>query len=317
MLSDQRRQNTLIPALGVLWASGILLAKVAVSHGIPPLAFATFEALGIAATSTAISAWRRDFPAWDRPSLSFYGITAVTLVILPYSFIYTALEHITGSLASIVQAMTPVFTLVLAVLIGLERSTIPRWLGVLLSFAGIVVVVLAQSRDTGAGFSGWAVLALLAPVSYAVTNIYAARVQDAQSSVARAAGSNLVAAGGMILVLCAATALDPAALHVAAIPAPVIGAGLLAVAANVGASLAFFRLATLGGATKAGLASYITVLVGMVAGWLALAEPVTIVAAVAAAVVVAGVALAARTPRNRDRDPDRDEQPTPEPVSET
>jgi hypothetical protein len=195
----------------------------------------------------------------------------------------------------------------------LERSTISRWLGVLLSFAGILVVVLAQSRDTATGFSGWAVLALLAPASYAVTNTYAARTKNAQSSVARAAGSNVVAAGGMILVLGLYTLANPAVLHIAAVPAPVVAAGLVAIVANVGASLAFFRLASLGGATKAGLASYITVLVGVVAGWLALAEPVTVVAAVAALGVVAGVALAARSPREADRH----EQPTPTAVSET
>lgn len=116
------RTTSLLPVLGLMWGAGILLAKVAVDAGVPPLLFASFEALGITATAILICWTRNDFPQWKAVNIRFYTVTGFTLVVLPYSFIYSALAHITGSLASVVQAMTPVFTVILAVLLGLERS---------------------------------------------------------------------------------------------------------------------------------------------------------------------------------------------------
>lgn len=292
------RRAPLIPTLGVMWGAGILLAKVAVDAGVPPLLFAAFEALGIATTALAICWVKNDFPRWTPEAVRFYAVTGFTLVVLPYSFIYSALAHITGSLASIVQAMTPVFTVVLAVAVGLERSVPTRWLGVLLSFAGIALVVQQQSGPDGlGGFSLWVLAALAAPLSYAVTNVYAARTTVEQSATAKAAGSNIVAVAGMGVVLLVASVSEAAPVTLGVVGWPAVAAGLAAIAANVLASLTFFRLASLGGATKAGLASYITVLVGVVSGWFLLDEPVTALACVAAAVVVAGVILASRTPR--------------------
>lgn len=292
------RTTSLLPVLGLMWGAGILLAKVAVDAGVPPLLFAAFEAVGIATTAIVICWAKNDFPQWKAEHIRFYAVTGFTLVVLPYSFIYSALAHITGSLASVVQAMTPVFTVVLAVLLGLERSILLRWLGVLLSFAGIFVIVQQQSGPDGlGGFSFWVLAALAAPLSYAVTNVYAARAAVEQSAIAKAAGSNIVAVIGMGIVLLIATISGATPLVPSTVTWPAIVAGLSAIIANVGASLTFFRLASLGGATKAGLASYITVLVGVVSGWALLDEPVTVLACVAAAVVVGGVVLASRSPR--------------------
>lgn len=292
------RTTSLIPVLGLMWGAGILLAKVAVDAGVPPLLFAAFEAVGIAVTALAICWVKNDFPQWTAEAIRFYAVTGFTLVVLPYSFIYSALAHITGSLASVVQAMTPVFTVVLATLLGLERSMLMRWLGVLLSFVGIFMIVQQQSGPDGLGsFSLWVLAALAAPLSYAVTNVYAARTTVEQSATAKAAGSNIVAVIGMGIVLLITTVSGATPLVPSTLTWSAIVAGLIAITANVGASLTFFRLASLGGATKAGLASYITVLVGIVSGWAVLDEPVTALACVAAAVVVGGVVMASRSPR--------------------
>lgn len=290
--------TSLIPALGLMWGAGILLAKVAVDAGVPPLLFAAFEAVGITATALTICWVKNDFPRWTAEATRFYVVTGLTLVVLPYSFIYSALAHITGSLASVVQAMTPVFTVVLAVLLGLERSMLRRWVGVMLSFAGIFVVVQQQSGSGELeGFSLWVLAALVAPLSYAVTNVYAARATVKQSAIAKAAGSNIAAVVGMGIVLLITAVTGAAPLAPSALAWPAIVAGLTAISVNVLASLTFFRLASLGGATKAGLASYVTVLVGVVSGWALLDEPVTALACVAAAVVIGGVVLASRSPQ--------------------
>ncbi|MGD1895843.1 MAG: DMT family transporter [Phormidesmis sp.] len=61
--------------------------------------------------------------------------------LLPFGLVVWGQQHIDASLASILIASAPVFTLVIASAVGKERLTLLRGLGVLLSFSGVVVLI--------------------------------------------------------------------------------------------------------------------------------------------------------------------------------
>lgn len=100
--------------------------------------------------------------------LLFLLIGAVNNVI-PFLAFTHAQEGITASSASIFNATTPIFTALLAnMLTKDEKLTKLKFLGILVGFIGIVVLVLPEE---GFSLDKYAIFALIAPISYAFAGI--------------------------------------------------------------------------------------------------------------------------------------------------
>lgn len=108
--------------------------------------------------------------------------------LLPFCLIVWAQQHIDSGLAAILNATTPLFTVVLAhFLTHDEHLTLNRLSGVLLGFAGVVVLVgtdLLQQQNLSS-LGQFAVLG--AGFSYACAGIYGRRFQKTPASVAATA----------------------------------------------------------------------------------------------------------------------------------
>ncbi len=165
----------LLLALSVLWGGSFFFSKIALAE-IPPFTL-VFSRVLLAAASLyvvlRISGYKLNL-SWPLIAV-FFGMGMLNNII-PFSLIFYGQTQIASGLASILNATTPIFTVIVAhFLTRDERITAPKLVGILL---GVVGVAIMLGKDLTGGFSldGLAMLACLgAALSYAFASVYGRR----------------------------------------------------------------------------------------------------------------------------------------------
>jgi drug/metabolite transporter (DMT)-like permease len=186
-------------SLSILWGGSFFFAKVATNELRPlSVVFARVAiaalALNIVLIATRHSLFRRTTP-WRT-----YFAMGLLNNLVPFSLIFWGQTHIAVGLASILNATTPLFTVVVAhFLTSDERLTGAKTVALLAGLAGVVLLVgpdmLVQS-----GASIWGELACLAAaLSYAFAGIYGRRFKSMGVSAMEAATGQVTASTLLIL----------------------------------------------------------------------------------------------------------------------
>ncbi len=113
-----------------------------------------------------------------------YGVMAALIVVIPYSLITWAQTHVTASMASILNAMTPIFTVIVAHFTTKdERLTGLKVFGTLAGFVGVALLV-APNLEGGIRFEGVSQLAVIAAtIAYAFANVWGKRLSVYKAEV--------------------------------------------------------------------------------------------------------------------------------------
>ena len=270
--------------LAALWGGSFLFMRYAVpDFGVVPLiwlrvALASVCLLPLLLLKRQFGALRRQAGALTIMSLFNSG--------LPFLLIAWATLSITAGLASIMNAMTPVFTALIGALWLGDRLDGRRSLGLLLGLAGVALLA-ADKADFRPGGSGWAIVAmLLATVCYGFAANHTRRYLQGVPALVNATGTQLVSA----LVL-----LPPALWSwPERMPGlgPWLAALVLGVACSALAYVLFFRLIARVGASRAVTVTFLVPVFGTLWGALFLGEPVTASMLAGGAVVLLGTGLA-------------------------
>lgn len=270
--------------LAALWGGSFLFMRYAVpDFGVVPLiwlrvALASVCLLPLLLLKRQFGALRQQAGALTVMSLFNSG--------LPFLLIAWATLSITAGLASIMNAMTPVFTALIGALWLGDRLDGRRSLGLLLGLAGVALLA-ADKADFRPGGSGWAIVAmLLATACYGFAANHTRRYLQGVPALVNATGTQLVSA----LVLL------PPALWSWPERMPGLGPWLatlvLGVACSALAYLLFFRLIARVGASRAVTVTFLVPVFGTLWGALFLGEPVTASMLAGGAVVLLGTGLA-------------------------
>ena len=294
-----------LPRLGLLaliWGSSFLWIKLA-DRGFSPVQV-TFPrlALGAAVLLPVVLARREAVPRsaalWARITVAALFANAV-----PYLLFAVAERSVDSSTAGIINATTPLWTVVLAVAVRHQKS-VTGWqgAGLLVGFGG-ALLIFSSWRSASSVASPGGLECLAASVSYAISYIYMDKF------LARRGMSPITLSACQLL---AATALLALALPVsgAGIPRAADAASLagLVILGVLGTGVAYvlnYQIITSEGATVAATVTYLLPVVAIVLGVLVLGETVTITVLAGIALVLAGVALT----RPRDQPAVRDEAP--------
>lgn len=270
--------------LAALWGGSFLFMRYAVpDFGVVPLiwlrvALASICLLPLLLMKRQFGALRRQAGALTVMGLFNSG--------LPFLLIAWATLSITAGLASIMNAMTPVFTALIGALWLGDRLDGRRSLGLLLGLAGVALLA-ADKADFRPGGSGWAIVAmLLATACYGFAANHTRRYLQGVPALVNATGTQLVSA----LVL-----LPPALWSwPERMPGlgPWLAALVLGVACSALAYLLFFRLIARVGASRAVTVTFLVPVFGTLWGALFLDEPVTASMLAGGAVVLLGTGLA-------------------------
>ena len=167
-----------LAGLALIWGASFLLIKVAVHDMSPTVLLLIRSVSGLIALAVIVKVMGRPLlgDGW-KTRLGSFAIMAITNAIIPWVAIAWGEERISSGLASILNSTTTLWTAVIIfwAMPG-ERPTRVGYLGVLLGFAGVVILVLPDilAHGVSGNFLG-AMAVLVAALSYAANAIYQRR----------------------------------------------------------------------------------------------------------------------------------------------
>ena len=154
-------------AMSFLWGIPYLFIKVAVDDGVPP-AFVAWARVVMAAAVLIVLAWRAGTLGSVRRHGWWIAAFAVAEISIPFPLISMGEVHVDSSLAAIVIAAVPLIVALLAMAFApAERAGGIRLVGLLVGFAGVVVLVGIDLTGSTEELLG-ALAILGAAVGYAV-----------------------------------------------------------------------------------------------------------------------------------------------------
>ncbi len=257
-------------ALSVLWGRSFFFTGIAVKE-LPPLTIVALR-VGIAALMLYAVLWLLglDLPRDRRVWRAFFGMGLLNNVI-PFCLIVRGQTHIASGLAAILNATTPLFTVMVAhAFTKDETMTGNRLIGVVVGFLGVTLMIGADALK-GIGTDVVAQLAVLAAaVSYAFAGVFGRRfARMGVAPIATAAGQ--VAASTLMLLPVALLVDRPWTL---APPSASAFAAIFGIAAlsTALAYVLYFRLLASSGATNLLLVTFLIPVSAIVLGSLVLGE---------------------------------------------
>ena len=283
-------------ALALTWGTSFLFIKIGLEGLSPGQVVLARLVAGALALAAICAAARQPLPR-DPVVWGHLLVVAALLCTFPFLVFAWAEQYVSSGLASILNATTPLMTTVVAlVALPQERPTRTRLAGLLVGFAGVVLVLApwrAESPPAGSAPSGgmvlWAQVACLAATaSYGIAFVYLRRFVSPRGLAAiPVATVQIGLAALLMLALSPVLARQPVDLSWRVVWAMaalgVLGTGLAYVwNTNVVAGW---------GATNASTVTYLTPLVGVLAGMVVLAERVRWNQPVGALIVIAGIAV--------------------------
>ncbi|WP_421591452.1 DMT family transporter [Shinella sp. M27] len=281
----------LLALLGMIWGGSFFFARVAVSH-VPPATLVLLR-VGIAALALHIYVAGR-FGIYETLRTRWREFLLLGLInnAVPHMLIFLGQTQIGAGLASILNATTPIFTVLIAnQFTSDEKLSSEKVAGCLIGLVGTAVLIGPRALAPFTGDSGpplWAVLLpVLAAVSYGFAATYGKRFRGTAPPV--------IAAGQMtastLLMLPVSFALDTPW----QLPLPPLSAILavlaLALISTAYGYILFFRIMAAAGATNTSLVTLLVPPSAIIAGMLFLGETPTPLGILGMALVLFGLVV--------------------------
>ena len=250
-------------SLSVLWGGSFFFAKVAVGE-LGPFTV-VFARVSLAALALAlIVPLRRDAPWPTYFAMGFLNNA------LPFSLIFWGQTEIGSGLASILNATTPLFTLVVAHLLTPDEKIDRTKVAALLIGLLGVVVLIGPAALVGSSTLWGQAACLAAALSYAFAGIYGRRFRRLGIAPAEAAAGQLTASTALILPIMLVVdrpwMLPPPSLTVW------LALGALALLSTALAYVLYFRILAAAGATVLLLVTFLIPVPAILLGAMVLGE---------------------------------------------
>ena len=190
----------LLVVLSVLWGATFFFVAVALQD-LPPLtlvlARVALAALMLAPVVRILGlAWPSRLAAWRA-----YAVLAVFNNVLPFSLIFYGQTRIASALAGVLNATTPLFTLIVARLFAGEPLSPAKVCGVVIGIAGVGVLMGLDAASADASSTIGMLCVLGAAASYGLATLWMRRLKELPPLVS--AEAQLVCSTLMLLPLAA------------------------------------------------------------------------------------------------------------------
>ena len=265
------REWVMLLTLAALWGSSFFFFKIMVT-ALPPF---TIVLGRVGFSALILNLWlmlRRDYMPTSPQIWSRFVVMGLLNNVVPFTLIVFGETRIASGLAAILNATTPIFTVLAAHwLTANERLTWGKVAGIAAGFAGVAAVI---GRDAMTGLGNGDPLGeaacLLAAVSYGFAGVYGRRFKEInpiQVATGQITGSTLVLIPLVII-------FD----HPWTLPMPGTEiwsamAGIV-VLCTVIAYILYFRILATAGATNLLLVTLLLPVSALLLGWLALGESI-------------------------------------------
>lgn len=275
---------SLLILLSVLWGGAFFFSGVAVKE-VPPLTVVLVRVFLAALTLLPLfwyfgHSMPRTLSGW----LPFFGMGLLNNV-LPFGFLFFGQTLITVGLSSIINAMTPLFAVIVMAAFREERLTVNRVIGVLLGVVGVAVLrgfdgSIDAAQTLGIG------LCLAGALSYGFAALWGRRflagVPPMKSATLQLVCSTLIIAIVVSFIDQPWTLAMPSQHAVLSLAA-------LAVLGTALAYIVFFKILVRAGASNVMLVTLLIPVTAMALGNVFLGEPIHLKEVIGAVIIGAGL----------------------------
>lgn len=257
-------------ALGLAWGSSFLWIKIAVQE-IGPFTLVALRLLFGVVGLLFVVAYNR--PRWPRARRMWWVLVVLGLTntAVPFVLISWGELFIDSAVAAVLNSTVPLFTMLIAhVFLSDDRITLPRIVGLLVGFGG-VLVLLSRDLDFQSGLSGSVLgqgAVLLAALFYAGSGVFARRNTQGLSPIVQALVPLVVADSAIWL----AVPLTESPFTLPQLPLTWVAILWLGLVGSCIAYLLYYYLLHSVGPTRTTLVTYVFPLVGVALGVIFLNE---------------------------------------------
>ncbi len=206
-----------ITILVVVWAVNFIAAKIGLLY-LPPLAMASFRVVLAGAVMVPVYIFGSRLPAfaqaafnlrrgkfvardlWTFFYLGFFGVT-VNQMCFTIGLYFTHVSH-----AAVIVGLGPIYILILAVLLGLERATGHKVVGMFIALVGVVVLASENGISAHSASIEADAITMSGSIGFAIYAVLGKRVAGKYDSLTMTAFNHFA---GALIVL-------PVAIHEAA-----------------------------------------------------------------------------------------------------
>jgi drug/metabolite transporter (DMT)-like permease len=146
--------DLILAATVLIWAFNVTVTRYVLTHGFQPLAYGALRYAAAAVLAVAVALFlERSLSVGGRRSLLLIALAAGFLLINQVSFVY-ALKLSSATTVALIMGTTPIFTAIVASLVGLERLTPQFWIATAVGFAGVALVALGSGGGISSDLGG-------------------------------------------------------------------------------------------------------------------------------------------------------------------
>lgn len=260
----------LVLFLAAIWGGSFFFIAIAVK-ALPPFTIVLLRvAIGAAGLLAVLAILRQKIPLTATALITFAGMGLLNNVI-PQSLIVWSQQSLPSGQASILNATTPFFTvLVLHVMTRDEKATFRKWMGVAVGFFGVAMMMGLDALWSSSAILLPQLALLASSFSYGLSGLWGRRIVKLGAPPIAAAAGQLCAS---TLILLPVAFIIDAPQH---LPMPGWGVWLallgLALISTALAYVVYFRILASAGATNLSLVTFLVPVSAILLGILFLGE---------------------------------------------
>jgi drug/metabolite transporter (DMT)-like permease len=281
--------------LGLIWGSSFLWIKIAVQDT-GPFTLVAFRLLfGLIGLLIVMAVQRQPISRNPRVLLAFLFMGVFNTAV-PFTLISWGETRIDSGLAAILNSTTPLFTIIIAHFwLRDEKITLPRILGLIVGFVGVVILVSRDLNLDGTQINIAGQLAIiLASISYAAAATFSRRHLRGQPPILQSTMVVLIADAVMWAALPVVHNVAPELdmpMKLPSLPITWFAIAWLGLLGSCAAYLLFFYLVNTWGPTRTTLVTYVFPVIGLILGVLFLNEVADWRLIIGSVLVVAGIGV--------------------------
>jgi len=281
---------TLFIVLSLIWGSSFILMKIGMLH------LSAYEVASVRILSAGLLLLPFAISGWKQVPRNKIGIVIVAGLVGNFfpAFLYCLAEiKIDSSLAAILNALTPLCTIVIGVAFFQLKTTFTKIAGVLIGLIGLALLPFAarnQINFTNFGYSG---LVLIATICYGTNGHIVNRYLKEISSLQIASLAFAFFIIPCVLILAVSGFFNHDMLH-NDLPFSLVAATVLGILGTAIATIWFYMLVKSAGAIFASLVTYGIPFTAIIWGFI-FGETISLLEIVCLGIILAGVYLANKT----------------------
>ncbi len=184
----------LLVSLGIVWGSGYVIARYAVTNGVTPLGYTFWQCLGPALILSFLSLLQKTKFTFTIKDLIFFIICGLIGIAIPNTTMYFAAAHLPAGMLALLVNTVPIMIYPIALFSRQEQFDAVRFFGVCCAITGVLMLVLPKTNFSNHHAAIWVFIALLTPFCFAIFATYVNPKRPSQySSLTLAAGMMLTA----------------------------------------------------------------------------------------------------------------------------